>query len=376
MDCSGDSLGTTWYYAVEPVRPVHGGLNLSELRALGLRPDQVLDFSASINPLGASPLVREALQRVDLAAYPDPGCRELREALSDRLGLEPDRILIGNGATELIHLIARSLLTAGDAAAVLTPTFSEYDAACRLPPAGGRPRAPRPGRSQYVPLGPAGGRAANRGPAAGRPVRLQPNNPTGTYLSEAEVEGIAAALGDRGLLVLDEAYAPFVDQPWDATRLLRARGNVALLRSMTKDHALTGLRLGYLLASRDVLERAARFQHSWSVNAAAQAAGVAALADPGHVERGRAAVRAGRSYLRRELGRLGLPCSPSATNFLLVRVGDAAAVRLRLLREHRVCVRDCASFGLPEHVRIGVRRMEDCRRLAGALQEVMVTSDG
>ena len=116
---------------MELSRPVHGGLNPSELRALGLRPADVLDFSASINPLGVSPLVSEALQRVDLSSYPDPDCRELREALSDHLGLEPGRILAGNGATELIHLIARSLLRAGDAAAILTPTFGEFEAACR-----------------------------------------------------------------------------------------------------------------------------------------------------------------------------------------------------------------------------------------------------
>ena len=358
---------------VEPFRPVHGGLNLAELRALGLSPGQVLDFSASINPLGVSRLVREALQHVDLAAYPDPGCRKLREALSVRLDLEPDRILAGNGATELIHLIARSLLNAGDATALFTPTFGEFEAACRLQ--GIAPvritaadhdtfRWDLPAAAQRI--------------AALRPAVLfvcNPNNPTGTYLSQAEVAALAASLGDGGLLVLDEAYAPFVDRPWDATRFLRNRANVALLRSMTKDHALTGLRLGYLLASVDVVERVARFQHSWSVNAVAQAAGVATLADP-DVERGRAAARAGRAYLQRELGRLGLPCTASAANFLLVRVGDAAAVRLRLLREHRVCVRDCASFGLPAHVRIGVRRMEDCRRLAGALQEVRANSDG
>ena len=200
--------------------------------------------------------------------------------------------------------------------------------------------------------------------------------PSGSSRPRCRLQRIATALGDGGLLVLDEAYAPFVDRRWDATRLLRAAGNVALVRSMTKDHALTGLRLGYLLASRPVVERVGRFQHSWSVNAAAQAAGIAALADPGHVERGRAAARAGREYLRRQLARLGLPWTASAANFLLVRVGDAATVRLRLLREHRVCVRDCASFGLPEHVRIGVRRMEDCRRLAGALQEVLEKTDG
>ena len=142
---------------------------------------------------------------------------------------------------------------------------------------------------------------------------------------------------------------------------------------MTKDHALTVLRLGYLLGSRAVLQQVRRLQHSWSVNAAAQTAGVPALAD---VARGRQVVCAGRQYLAQELGRMGLSCTAAVANFLLVGVGAAAAVRLRLLREHQVCVRDCASFGLPEHVRIGVRRMADCRRLAGALQEVLRNGDG
>ena len=110
--------------------------------------------------------------------------------------------------------------------------------------------------------------------------------------------------------------------------------------------------------------RCARLQTSL-VRPSASAAGTH-VADPGHVERGRAAARA-----RRQIAVHGV-----RANFLLVRVGDAAAIRMRLLREHRVCVRDCASFGLPEHVRIGVRRMEDCRRLAGALQEVLGKTDG
>ncbi len=290
---------------------MHGGLNLSELRALGLRPDQVLDFSASINPLGASPLVREALQRVDLAAYPDPDCRDLREALSQQLGLELDGILIGNGATELIHLVARSVLRERDAAAILAPTFGEFEAACRLQGVAPVQIAPADHGTFRWDL-----QAAARRIAALRPAVLfvcNPNNPTGSYLSEADMTSLAAALGERGLLVLDEAYAPFVDGRWDAKRLLRL-GNVALLRSMTKDHALTGLRLGYLLASPAVAERVGRFQHSWSVNAAAQAAGIAALADPGHVERGRAAAGSGREYLQREIGSLGLACTEATAN--------------------------------------------------------------
>lgn len=358
---------------MDPSRPVHGGVNVAELRALGLRRGEVLDFSASINPLGVSPTVTEALGNLDLAVYPDPECRELRRALADRLGLEPERILIGNGATELIHLLARALLGAGAAAAIFTPTFGEFEAACRLQGVAPVHIAPAEQHTFRWDLP-----AAARLIAALRPALLflcNPNNPTGTYLGPDSLEAIAAALGDTGLLVLDEAYAPFVEQRWDATRLLRRR-NVVLLRSMTKDHALTGLRLGYLLGPLAVVRQVRRWQHSWSVNAAAQAAGIAALADCGHVARGRRAVREGRRFLAQELGRLGLQCSEAAANFLLVRVGAAAALRRRLLREHRVCVRDCASFGLPEHVRIGVRRMADCRRLAGALREVLGSSDG
>ena len=358
---------------MDPSRPVHGGLNLAELRVLGLGAAEVLDFSASINPLGVSPAVTEALRHLDLAAYPDPECRELRDALGERLGLPADRILIGNGATELIHLTARAMLRSGATAAIFTPTFGEFEAACRLQGVAPVLIAPAERRTFRWDLP-----AAARLIAALRPSLLflcNPNNPTGTYLAADDLEAIAAALGDSGLLVLDEAYAPFVERRWDATRLLR-QGNVALLRSMTKDHALTGLRLGYLLSSRAVVERVRTYQHSWSVNAAAQAAGVAALADGAHVARGREAVRCGRSYLTHEIGRLGLPCTEASANFLLAGVGAAAELRLLLLREHRVCVRDCASFGLPDHVRIGVRRIADCRRLAGALRQVLGNGDG
>ena len=110
--------------------PVHGGLNLTELRQLGLDPREILDFSSSINPLGAPPDVMEAISKVNIASYPDTECLELREALGDLLGLAPDLILAGNGSTELIHLLARAYLSKADSAVILGPTFGEYRAAC------------------------------------------------------------------------------------------------------------------------------------------------------------------------------------------------------------------------------------------------------
>ena len=349
-------------------RPVHGGLDAAELKALGLHPDGVVDFSASINPLGVSPRVAEAIRRVDLAAYPDPECTELRNALSSYLGVRPECILVGNGSTELIHLIASARLRRGDPAAVFAPTFGEYEAACRL--------------QQVEPLLiPADGERefrwemaeATRFLAERQPALVficNPNNPTGTYLEPGEVQACARAVGDEGLVVVDEAYASFVDERWDTAPLLVA-GNVALVRSMTKDHGLPGLRLGYMVAPSRTVREARRFQYTWSVNAVAQAAGVAALENPEHVEEGRRVVKAAREYLVREIRGLGLACPLPSANFLLVEVGDATGIRLELLKRHGVCVRDCTSFGMPGHIRIGVRGMHDSRRLIDALRDVL-----
>ena len=366
-------------------RPVHGGLNAAELEALGLRPEEVIDFSASINPLGPSARALEAARSVNLAAYPDPDCLKLREAIGETLGVGPGCILAGNGSTELIHLLARACLSPGGTALIFAPTFGEYAAACRIQNVA--PVMAYPPNPELT----AGSEPANRPfqwdlPGALESIAIlrpsvvflcNPNNPTGVYLREDEVRSVAEALRGIGLLALDEAYVPFVEEPWDSTPLL-SLGNVVLLRSMTKDYALTGLRLGYMLASEEIVGQVKSFQYSWSVNAPAQAAGIAALSDRQQVEEGREAVREGKEFLLKAASLLGLEYAPSATNFLLLRVParqgqrmSAAELRRRLLTQHKVCVRDCASFALPEHIRVGVRTMDDNRRLADALAQVL-----
>lgn len=350
-------------------RPVHGGLSVSELESLGLADRDVLDFSASINPLGTSPAALEAVAHENLAAYPDPHCTELTRAIGEETGVDPEQIVAGNGSTELIHLLARAFLKFGDSAAIFSPTFGEYSAACQLQ--GVTPLMIRPNRGEFDwDVEQAAQTIADVCPKL--VFLCNPNNPTGVYLSEREVGSIAETLNGTGLLVLDEAYVPFVDCKWDSLPLLEM-GNVALLRSMTKDYALTGLRLGYLMSSQQVVNRVARYQYSWSVNALAQAAGIAALDDPEHVLRGRDVVRQGKAFLAEVVTEAGVECLSGAANFLLMRVGDAEAVRRELLLSHLVCVRDCASFGLPEFIRVGVRTMNDNRALADALREVLAS---
>ena len=347
---------------------VHGGVSPRELRALGLTPGEVMDFSVNINPLGPPPGVREALGRLNISAYPDPESLELREALSGITGVPPQQIVVGNGSTELIHLLAHVYLKAGDAVAILAPTFGEYEAAAKLVEA--EPllllAGENDGFAWDVPA--ACQEIRRRGP---RLVFLcNPNNPTGVYLEHEAVEALARAT-ERGLLVLDEAYISFVQDAWEATELF-ALGNVIILRSMTKDYALTGLRLGYALCPGDVASTLFASQPSWSVNAAAQAAGVAAISDRTHLLRGISCVEAGKGYLRQELEALGLQVLLVAANFLLVKVGDATTLRHQLLVEG-ICVRDCTSFGLPQYIRIGLRTLPECERLIAALREVLAS---
>jgi histidinol-phosphate aminotransferase len=342
------------------------------LASLGIHPADVIDFSASINPLGTSKRVLEAVQDVNLASYPDPECVSLREALGETLGVKPSNILPGNGSTELIHLLARAFLAPDDSAVIFAPTFGEYVAACRT-----QGVEPEPIGSPHTEIGPeqfrwdltaAVQRISELSPSL--VFLCNPNNPTGVYLPEQEIRRVVEAMQGVGIVILDEAYVSFVEDPWDSTQLI-ALGNVAVLRSMTKDHALTGLRLGYLLATEEIISKVRRFQYSWSVNSPAQTAGIAALSDSEHVRRGREAVLEGKAFLTGVADSLGLECVPGAANFLLLKVGRASEVRLALLKEHRICVRDCASFGLPEYIRVGIRTMDDNRKLAEALKQVL-----
>jgi histidinol-phosphate aminotransferase len=354
-------------------RPVHGGIKPSELRALGLNPAEVLDFSASISPLGPPEGVREALGRVDLTAYPDPQCLELREALAHQLGLETEGILVGNGSTELIHLLARAYLApprpgTTNTALLLTPTYGEYTGACRLAGANISRLAAYYSAGFHWDFAEAQWRIALERPSL--VFVCNPNNPTGAYLQRPEVKCLAEATADvGGLLVIDEAYINFVDHAWDSLALLKW-DNVVLLRSMTKDYALTGLRLGYSVSSPEVTSCLASFQPDWSVNVLAQAAGLAALADAQYIPRARAAVNRSKEFLTEELTDLGFIVLPSTANFLLVQVGNAAAMRDKLMRRG-LFVRDCASFGLPDCIRIGIRPLPDCERLAEAMEEVV-----
>ena len=359
-------------------RPVHGGIKPAELRALGLRPEDCLDFSASVSPLGPPEGVAEAIAAVDLTAYPDPHCLALGESIAGHHavdGVTDGNVIVGNGSTEIIHLLTRAYIeqtpgASSKTALLLTPTYGEYDGAARI--SGGKVQtlvANRVCGGFAWDIDAAAELVAEEKPAL--TFVCNPNNPTGVLLDRQELERLADAMaGVAGLLVVDEAYINLSERRAEADMVALAaeHGSVVALRSMTKDYALTSLRLGYAVASMPVIQRLAALQPDWSVNGLAQVAGVVALDAGGYLERARAAVAASRECMVERLGATGIHCYPTEANFVLARVGDAGVLRDRLARKG-LFVRDCTSFGLPDCIRIGLRPVADCIRLADAITE-------
>ena len=350
-------------------RPVHGSITPAELRELGLNIDDVVDFSSNINPLGMSTHLRKAMADVDISRYPDPDCLELREALAKETGVDITSIIIGNGSTELIHLIARAFLTGNSAAVILSPTYGEYETACRL--SGTEPTFIKSEENRDFRW---------RIPSVCKQIKAiaprivflcNPNNPTGVLLKSSDVKKIAASAAP-GLLIIDEAYMPFADDPWDATKLLD-RGNIVVMRSMTKDYAVAGIRLGYIVAAPDIIERLKSYQPFWSVNAIAQSLGLAAINDDKHITKARKIIAEARPYLLKSIEDMGLDVVPTSTNFLLIKVGNAKSMRQALLRQG-ICVRDCTSFGLPQYIRIAMQPLPACRRFVDGLRTAVVST--
>jgi len=336
---------------------VHGALDYTELQQRQLSPAAVIEFSENSNPFGPAPGVRRALAAVDPARYPDRECLALRQALAEQSGAAPAEIVVGNGAAELLWLVAFAFLERGDRVLILGPTFGEYGRMARL--MGADVVEWRADATTAFAVAP---NAVARQIAAVQPKLVflcNPNNPTGTVIDPAVVAAWATAQ-PQTLFVVDEAYLAFV--PGLRSLYTWRLPNVLIVRSLTKEYALAGLRLGYAVGPAALVAGLAQARVPWSVNAAAQAAGVAALADQAHLRATLAALQEAKALFVAGLYTLGLAPLPSQTHYFLLNVGDGAAFRHQLFN-HGLLVRDCASFGLPAYVRIATRKPVDNQTL-------------
>lgn len=331
---------------------IHGALDYAELQRHGIAPGAVIDFSENSNPFGPAPGVSTVLSAVDPARYPDRECLALRHMLADQTGAAPAEIVVGNGAAELLWLVAFAFLERGDRVLILGPTFGEYARMARL--MGAEVVEWRADATTAFAVDPD---TVAKQIAATQPKLLflcNPNNPTGTVIDPATVAAWAARF-PQTLFVVDEAYLAFV--PGLRSLVEWRLPNLLIVRSLTKEYALAGLRLGYALGPAALIAGLVQARVPWSVNAAAQAAGMAVLADQPHLQQTLAALQVAKAELVTGLQELGYSPLPSQTHYFLLEVGNGAAFRQHLL-SHGLLVRDCASFGLPAYVRIATRRPE------------------
>ncbi|WP_019500985.1 threonine-phosphate decarboxylase CobD [Pseudanabaena sp. PCC 6802] len=346
-------------------QPSHGG-NVEWAAAIaGCMPSEILDFSASINPLGMPASVRQVLQSPHILAqihhYPDPNYTRLRQAIANYHQISPDWIMPGNGAAELLTWACRDLAVL-DLVRLPVPAFADYLRALRAASA----------NFEKIPLE-IGNEMEDRGGSNRQSNRQSigillnnPHNPTGRLYQRHQ---FIPLLEHYDLVVIDEAFMDFLppSESQSAIDLVEQHPNLVILRSLTKFYALPGLRIGYALAHPDRLRAWQTWRDPWSVNCLAMEAAIAALADREFQSKTWQWLPTARTYLYKQLERIpSISPMTGAANFLLVRSErPVLPLRDRLLSEHRILIRDCQSF--PElgdrYFRLSIRTIEEQEKL-------------
>jgi len=326
-------------------------------------------LASNENPLGPSPKAVAAIRGAldGLHRYPDGGAYRLTRRLADHLKVAPEAIVLGNGSDEILGMLARVLLCSGDEAVIPRPSFLMYEITVRAAGAG---CVFVPLKERVVDLDATAAAVTDR-------TRLvfvcNPNNPTGTVVTEAQFSAFMDRIPESVVVVLDEAYLEFVRDP-DCVRglsMLAAGRPVVSLRTFSKAYGLAGLRVGYGVMPEELAELLQRVRMPFNVNSLAQAGALAALDDQDFLRQSVAQVHTGLVFLFDELQKIGISCFPTEANFFLIDAGrDADAVFERLLEEG-VIVRSMAGYGYPSFIRVNVGADAENRRLIAALAKVL-----
>jgi histidinol-phosphate aminotransferase len=324
-----------------------------------------IKLASNENPLGPSTraiaAIRDKLDQLHL--YPDGDCFYLKSALANKLGIDAERLIFGNGSNELIELAVRTFMRPGDEAVMARQAFLVYPLIVQAIGGVGKVVSLKNFTHDLSAIGEA------ISPRTRIVLLANPNNPTGTIYRRDEWERFLQQVPANVLIIVDEAYFEYVrDTDYPDSLKYHADGKTLLtLRTFSKLYGLAGLRIGYGIAPREIADLLHRVRQPFNVNAVAQWAALAALEDHEHVQRSLEVNRQGIEYLAKEIARLGLEQVPSQANFILVRVGNGNQVFQQLLAQG-VIVRPMAAYEFPEYVRITVGTTEQNRRCIEALE--------
>ena len=358
---------------VAAIAPYQAGKPIEELaREFGLDPKQIVKLASNENPLGMPESARLAIvaATAQLGRYPDPAGFDLKQALSTRWSVPQNWLTLGNGSNDILELVASALLEPGSSVVYAQHAFVVYRLATQA----------RGARHLVVPAKDFGHDLSAMLEAIDDTTRVvfiaNPNNPTGTYLPNAELEAFLEAVaqrhGTRVTVVLDEAYNEFLEpeQRVDSVGLVKRYANLLVSRSFSKAYGLAGLRVGYAIAQPTLTDLMNRVRQPFNVNSLAQAAAIAALQDTEFLAKSFAVNRDGKAQLQQGFAKLGLTFIPSYANFVLVKVGDAPHVNLELLKRG-VIVRPVAGDGLPEWLRVSIGLPHENQKFLDALTSIV-----
>ncbi len=349
----------------------HGGDVRAMARGLGCEVSDLLDFSANLNPLGPPECLRQVVSRhlSEVVHYPDPHCTALRETIAQGMSIAAERVVCGNGSTELLFAVPAVL---GVKRAIIpVPSYSDYATAAQ--------RAGLAVKQVFYPVESGVDWQTIEAELHGDELVIlgQPGNPVGNLFQVDELHNVAQRHPETFFLI-DEAFADFVEGYASVAQLMLP--NVLVLRSMTKFYAMPGIRLGYLIAEESIAQTLRDYLPPWSVGSLAQAVGVAVLKDADYAVRTRQAIAASREIFQKQLEAFGLfRVFPSAANYMLVRIEqkgfDAQMLADALLKDHHIPIRVCANYaGLDARFfRVAVRSDEENSRLVEALRTVLCT---
>ena len=358
---------------IAAIAPYQAGKPIEELaREYGLDPAKIVKLASNENPLGMPESARLAIMAAvsGLGRYPDPAGFDLKQAISTRYDVPQNWLTLGNGSNDILELVASTLLEPASAVVYAEHAFVVYRLATQA----------RGARHIMVPAKDYGHDLVAMLEAIDQHTRLvfiaNPNNPTGTYLPNAEIEAFLAALaarhGTRVTVVLDEAYNEFLEPELrvDSIGLVKRYANLIVSRSFSKAYGLAGLRVGFAVAQPALTDLLNRVRQPFNVNSLAQAAAIAALKDTAFQDKSFTVNRDGKIQLQQAFDSLGLEYVPSYANFVLVRVGDASRINQELLKRG-VIVRPVAGDGLPQWLRVSVGLQHENQQFIDALTEIL-----
>lgn len=329
--------------------------------------DDLIKVASNENPLGPSPKAIEALRGalLKLHLYPDGNAYYLKQRLARELNVDPACIVLGNGSNEVLELVGHAFIAPGSEVVVSEYCFAVYPIVTHL--FGGK-LVVVPAKNYAHDL------RAMRAAVTDRTNVMfvaNPNNPTGTLASHSDVLDLIESMPPHVLLVIDEAYIEYLDDPLDLLPMVRAgRANLLLTRTFSKIHGLAGLRVGYGIGHPSVIAALEKVREPFNVNSAAQVAATAALDDIEHIKRTRENNRVGLRFFETRLQQYKIDYVPSSANFILVRVGDGQRV-FSEMQKLGVIVRPMGGYNLPQHIRISIGTPTENERCFGALCRVL-----